>query len=219
MKKVGVILAGSGFLDGAEIREAVLTLLALDKANVESVIMAPDMDQYHVVNHLDGELTNEKRNILVEAARIARGNIQNINEVNPDTLDALIMPGGFGVAKNLSNFAFQGSKGVMCADVKDFVEKIYHSKKPIGAICIAPAVLSLLFGKDGVKVTVGNDPGTITAIEELGTKHEVCSVDGICVDQNLKVVSTPAYMYGDAKTHEVYEGIEKCVNTVLEMIS
>ncbi|MBI2519396.1 MAG: isoprenoid biosynthesis glyoxalase ElbB [Bdellovibrio sp.] len=215
MKKVGVILAGCGNRDGAEIREAVFALLAIDKLEAEAIIMAPNINQHHVVSHFSGNELRETRNILEESARIARGNIQDIAKVRAETLDALIIPGGYGVAKNLCKFAFDGSKATVLPEVRALVTKIHELKKPIGAICIAPALMALLFGNEHLKVTIGNDKETAQEIEKTGAKHVNCDVDQICADQSAKIVTTPAYMYGDAKLHEIYSGIEKCVAQVL----
>jgi enhancing lycopene biosynthesis protein 2 len=217
-KKIGVILAGNGYLDGAEIRESVLTLLAIDKCGGEVVMMAPDKPQHHVVDHMAGAEDNSSRNVLIESARIARGKIQNISEVNPDTLDALVMPGGFGVAKNLSNFAFEGAKGEMDTAIKDFILKIHNADKPIGVICISPAVICLALGDKNPEVTIGNDAGTAQAIEALGGKHIECKANEAHTDSKLKLVSTPAYMYDDAPIKDIAEGIEKCVQGVFELM-
>jgi len=151
MKTVGVILAGSGVYDGAEIHEAVLTMLALDKRGVNMVIAAPNVNQYHVVNHLNGQEMNETRNVLIEAARIARGNIKDIKDVNPSELDAVILPGGFGVARNLCDFAFKGEDCTVNPDVLDFLTEIVKEKKPLGAVCIAPVLVSKIYEKLGKK--------------------------------------------------------------------
>ena len=215
MKKVGVILAGCGNRDGAEIREAVFTLLALDKLGAEAVIMAPNINQHNVVSHISGNELRETRNILEESARIARGNIHDITKVLSETLDALILPGGYGVAKNLCGFAFDGSKAMVIPEVKAMVNQIHNQKKPIGAICIAPALIALLFGHEHIKITIGNDKESALEIEKTGAIHITCPVDQICTDQSAKIVTTPAYMYSNAKLHELYLGIEKCVAQVL----
>ena len=218
MKNIGVILAGNGFLDGSETREAVLTLLAIDKLGANSVIMAPDIDQHHTVDHLTGNETKDTRNVLVESARIARGNIKNIKDVLIDDLDALIMPGGFGVAKNLSNFAFKGPEAEVIREVSELILAVNAKKMPIGVICISPAVLSLLLGEKGLEVTIGSDKETAETIERRGGKHIDRAVNEIYYDDKLKVVSTPAYMYGDAKIKEIYEGIEKLVQKVIDLL-
>ncbi len=212
MKKAGVVLAGCGYLDGAEIHEAVLTLLALDEAGVEAVCMAPDMPQRKVVNHLTGKDADESRNVLVEAARIARGNIVDIAGVKTEELDALLLPGGFGAALNLSDFAVSGPDMTVNEDVARVVREVHEAGKPIGAICISPAIISKLI--PGVQLTIGNDAGTAAALEKMGSKHENCAVNSIIVDGDQKVVSTPAYMLGPW-VKDVAAGIRECVKEVL----
>ncbi len=216
--KVAVILSGCGFLDGAEIRESVLTLLALDKAHAEVKVFAPDKDQFHVIDHSQSQELSQTRNILVEAARIARGDINPLSSLKVDDFDALVIPGGFGVAKNLSSLAFDGPKGKLDADFERVLNEFFAEKKPIGAICISPAVICLGLGKHGIEVTIGNDEATAGAITALGAKHFSCKVDEIHVDMPHRIVSTPAYMYADAPLSAVALGIEKCVGKVLEML-
>lgn len=215
MKRVGVILAGCGFMDGAEINESVLTLLALEKAGVEAVCMAPDKEQLHVINHLTGEETKENRNVLVESARIARGNIQDIAKVDPAGLDALVLPGGFGAAKNLSRFAVDGPQGEVDPGVRRMVEAMFAANKPIGFICISPAVGAQILGRTGLGVTIGNDTATAEAVESCGARHFACGVTEIHADAEHKVISTPAYMLGQ-NILEVSKGIEKLVQTLVE---
>ena len=218
MKKVGVLLAGCGVFDGAEISESVLTLLALEKAGVETVCMAPDKDQYHVVNHLTGEETGEKRNVLVEAARITRGNIENLASVSGDDIDALVIPGGFGAAKNFSTFAVEGPEGEVDPEVSRLVRQVFASRKPIGFLCISPAVGAQILGETGVELTIGDDVDTAKAIESCGAHHVNCKVTEIHIDQERKVISTPAFMLGQ-NVLEVQKGIEKLVQTLVEWIS
>ncbi|NDV63251.1 isoprenoid biosynthesis glyoxalase ElbB [Puniceicoccales bacterium CK1056] len=216
-KRVGVILSGCGFLDGAEIYESVLTLIALEKAGLEAVCMAPDVEQHHVINHLTGNEVAEKRNVLVEAARIARGNIKNIAEITGKEIDALILPGGYGAAKNLCSFAIDGPKGKVNPEVRRLVRDIFAARKPMGFICISPAVGAMVLGETGVELTIGDDPGTAEAIESLGAHHVNCSVSEIHMDPDRKIVSTPAYMLGQ-NILEVSSGIEKLVQCVAEWI-
>lgn len=216
-KNVGVILSGCGFQDGAEIHEAVLTLLALDRAGVDALCMAPDVEQASVVNHLTGQATSETRNVLVEAARLARGQIRDVAKVKADELDALILPGGFGVAKNLSDFASAGANAKVRPDVRALVEEVFARRKPIGAICIAPAVLAAVLGKHGPRLTIGTDEGTAGALAAHGAKHERCTASGIVIDHDHKIVSTPAYMLGPGIRH-VAAGIELLVAEVLRMM-
>lgn len=215
--KVAVILSGCGYLDGAEIRESVLSLLCLDKLNCEVSIFAPDRNQYHVINHCKGEEASGERNILQEAGRIARGKISPLTELSSSNFDALVIPGGFGVAKNLSTLAFDGPQGKIDSTFQAILEDFYNEGKPIGAICIAPAVICLALGKHGISVTIGNDSSTAEAIEALGAKHISCEVDEIHVDEEHKIISTPAYMYDGAPISGVASGIEKCISKVLEM--
>lgn len=217
MAKIGVLLSGCGVNDGSEIHEAVITMLTLDKAGAETVCMAPDVDQFDVVNHLTGEATGEKRNVLVESARIARGNIKDIRKVRAADIDGLIIPGGFGAAKNLSDFAVKGKDAVVNEDVKRLLNDMVSAGKPVGAICIAPATLTKALEEKNPEVTIGNDIGTAGAIEAMGGRHKECSVDMIHVDSNNKLVTTPAYMLGPC-IKDVAVGIEKLVNKVLELV-
>jgi len=217
MAKIGVLLSGCGVNDGCEIHEAVITLLTLDRAGAETVCMAPDVDQFDVVNHLTGEATGEKRNVLVESARIARGNIKDISKVRAADIDGLIIPGGFGAAKNLSDFAVKGKDAVVNEDVKRLLNDMVSAGKPVGAICIAPATLTKALEGKNPEVTIGNDIGTAGAIEAMGGQHKECSVDMIYVDSNNKLVTTPAYMLGPG-IKDVAVGIEKLVNKVLELV-
>ena len=217
MAKIGVLLSGCGVNDGSEIHEAVITMLTLDKAGAETVCMAPDVDQFDVVNHLTGEATGEKRNVLVESARIARGIIKDIRKVRAADIDGLIIPGGFGAAKNLSDFAVKGKDAVVNEDVKRLLNDMVSAGKPVGAICIAPATLTKALEGKNPEVTIGNDIGTAGAIEAMGGRHKECSVDMIHVDSNNKLVTTPAYMLGQC-IKDVAVGIEKLVNKVLELV-
>lgn len=220
MKKVGVLLSGCGFLDGAEIREAVLTLLALDKLGkgIEVVVMAPDEKQHHVVNHNTQTPIEGSRNILEESARIARGKIKSLTAVKSEELDALLIPGGYGVAKNLCSFAFKGANGEVLPEVRSLLEKMYAKQAPMGAICIAPALMALVLGHKGIALTIGEDAETAAEIQKTGAQHVVCPVDQICVDEAHKIVSTPAYMYDQANLYDISQGIEKCVGQVLSWI-
>ena len=218
-KKIGVILSGCGVYDGAEIHEAVITLLAIDRAGAEAVCMAPDMAQMHVVNHLTGEVAaGETRNVLVESARIARGKIRNIKDVQADELDALIFPGGFGAAKNLCNFAEKGAEASIHPEVARILRETAAAGKPICAICIAPALIAATLGREyAPKVTIGTDAGTAAAIRATGSEHVECPVTEFIVDKTNKIVSTPAYMLAE-RISEAAEGIDKAVKAVIEMI-
>jgi enhancing lycopene biosynthesis protein 2 len=218
-KKIGVVLSGCGVYDGSEIHEAVITLLAIDRAGAEAVCMAPDMEQMHVVNHLTGEVAGgEKRNVLVESARIARGKIRNIKEVTAGDVDALIFPGGFGAAKNLCDFAVKGAACDIQPEVARLVREVVKAKKPLAAICIAPALVSRVLGNEKLahKLTIGSDVDTAKALEAMGSTHEACPVSEFIVDRENKLISTPAYMLA-GRISEAAEGIEKTVKALLEM--
>lgn len=215
MKKIALILAGCGHLDGAEIREAVITLLSIDKNNAESHIFAPNIEQMHVVNHLTGEAKAEKRNVLVEAARIARGQIKDLNELNAKDYDALILPGGYGAAKNFADIAIKGKEAnFILPEYKKIITDFIDQKKPIGAICISPAVLTLaLRGKIKPTVTIGEENDMISS---LGGVHKSCATNDIIIDTEHKIVSCSAYMRED-KISAVAEGIEKLVTKVISL--
>jgi len=216
-RKVGVVLSGCGVYDGAEIHESVLTLLTLDEAGAQIVCMAPNIPQHHVVNHVDGqEIANESRNVHREAARIARGDIKDVKDVSAANLDALIFPGGFGAAKNLSDFAIKGKDCTVNTDVERLIREMHAAKKPIGFICIAPAIAARVLGEHHPKLTIGSDEGTAEAIEAMGGIHVTHGVDEIEVDEPNRIVSTPAYMLGPSIS-KVAAGIEKLVLKVLEL--
>jgi enhancing lycopene biosynthesis protein 2 len=214
--KVGVLLSGCGVFDGSEIHEAVLTMLVLDQAGAEILCTAPNCDQYHVLNHLTQQEMTEKRNVLVESARIARGDIIDLQELSASELDALILPGGFGAVKNLSTFALKGPNADVHPQVQRILEEMLAAHKPIGAICIAPATLTRALATHAPDVTIGSDPGTASAIEVMGGKHHTRDVDQIFVDEAHKIVSTPAYMLGPG-IKDIFIGIEKLVLKVLAM--
>ncbi|MEC4677954.1 MAG: isoprenoid biosynthesis glyoxalase ElbB [Nitrospirota bacterium] len=218
-KKIGVILSGCGYLDGAEIQESVLTLLAIDREGAEAVCMAPNIEQMHVVNHISQEEMPERRNVLVEASRIVRGQIQDIKTISASDLDALILPGGYGAAKNLSNFALEGSQCTVQADVLPLLRDFLKSNKPIGVICIAPVIMAKVAQEAGdtITLTVGSDAKTAAAFEEMGVQHIKSLVDEIVIDKIHKIVSSPAYMLPD-RISKVEEGISKLVHAVIEMI-
>lgn len=215
-KKVAVILSGCGVQDGAEIHESVLTLLRLDQRGVEVQCFAPDIAQHHVINHLTGEEMPESRNVLVESARIARGAIKDIAEADVDEFDALIIPGGFGAAKNLSNFATEGANCSINPDLLALAEAFAESSKPVGLICVSPALAAKIYGP-GVTCTVGNDPDTAKAINKMGGTHKECAVGEIVEDQARKLVSTPGYMIAQSIS-EAATGINKLVDRVIELM-
>lgn len=220
MPKVGVCLSGCGFQDGAEIFESVATLYNLEKAGAQIVAMAPNVTQAHVINHLTSEvMEGEQRNVLVEAARIMRGNITDMANVNASDLDALIFPGGFGAAKNLSTYAFKGADAEVNPDVLRLTRDMVKAGKPLGVICIAPAMMAKILEGIGVrsKLTIGNDAATADHIEAMGSTHEVCPVREYVVDRENKIVSTPAYMLAE-KIDDAWTGIAGLVNEVLGLL-
>lgn len=217
MPKVGLVLSGCGVNDGAEIHESVITMLELDRAEADIVLMAPNIDQLHVINHYTGTEMDEYRNVLVESARIARGDIKDMAEVTSKDVDALIFPGGFGVAKNLSDYAMTGAECSVNPDVVRLAQEVHKDKKPIGVICISPAMMAKVLG-DETELTIGFDEQTASDINTMGAKHITCPVDDIVIDTEKRVVSTPAYM--EAKSiKEAAAGITKLVAEVLNMVA
>jgi len=219
MAKIGVILSGCGVYDGSEIHEAVLTLLALDRAGAEVLMMAPNVEQ-QVVNHLTGStVAGATRNVLEESARIARGNITDIDKVTVDDYDALFLPGGFGVAKNLCDFAFKGPDCSVNPDVERLLKATVAAGKPLAAVCIAPALLAKVLGQDlpGVQVTIGTDEGTAGAINTMGAAHINCPVSEFIVDEKNRIITSPAYMLA-GRISEAATGIEKSVNALMKML-
>jgi enhancing lycopene biosynthesis protein 2 len=219
-KKIGVVLSGCGVYDGSEIHEAVITLLAIDRNGATAVCMAPDIAQMHVVNHLSGEVAaGETRNVLVEAARIARGKIRDIATVRATELDALIMPGGFGAAKNLCDFAVKGADCSVNPEVARLLREMVAARKPVAAVCIAPVVLSKVLGADQLphQLTIGTDTGTAAALTSMGSQHIPCPARDFVIDRANKIVSTPAYMLAGGIA-EAAEGIERCVKELLGLI-
>jgi enhancing lycopene biosynthesis protein 2 len=213
------MLSGCGVYDGAEIHESVITLLALDRLGAQAVCMAPDTDQMHVVNHLTGEeAAGEKRNVLVESARIARGNVTDVAKMKASDVDAVIIPGGFGAAKNLCNFAVAGADCKAHPEVARFLKEVRAAGKPIGAICIAPALVARIFGEEKPEVTIGTDAGTAEAIEKMGACHANHAVNEIHVHEDLKFVTTPAYMLAESVS-QAADGIEKLVAKIVAMAS
>lgn len=218
MKKVAVILSGCGYLDGSEIRESVLTLLALDIEGIEYTIFAPDIQQYHVVNHVVGEPDpSVNRNVLEEAGRIARGKISPITELKAEHFDGLVIPGGFGVAKNLSTFAFKGSDGEVAPTVATILKDFKTSHKPIGAICISPALLALTFGDIQPTLTIGRHAGTIAEIEKTGAVHQYCETNDCVIDTVNLLITTPAYMDDNATLNDIFKGITQLVKGMIEL--
>lgn len=215
MKKVGVVLSGCGVYDGSEIHEAVITLLALARHGATALCFAPDKPQTDVINHLTGEAMAETRNVLVEAARIARGDIHPLAAASVDDLDALIVPGGFGAAKNLSTVASAGSDAVIDEDLLRLSQAMHQAGKPQGFICIAPTMLPKIVPAP-LRLTIGTDIDTAEMVEAMGGEHVPCPVDDIVIDEDNRIVTTPAWMLAD-DIAEVAQGIEKLVARVLEL--
>lgn len=218
MKRIGVLLSGCGVKDGSEIHEATLTLYFLDRQGVARICIAPDAPQAQVVNHVTGEPVTESRNMLVESARIARGELRPISEIRADDLDGLIIPGGFGAATNLCDYGTKGRDMSVREDVSALLLALHEQKKPIGAICIAPVVVAKVFGQKGmaVEVTIGDDPQVGGDIEAMGAKHFMRLVDEAQVDQENKIVTAPAYMLGQ-NVAQIGPGIEKVVEAVVSL--
>ena len=213
-KKILVVLSGSGVFDGTEIHEAVISLLALARSGATATCAAPNKKQLHVINHATGDVMDEERNVLVEAARISRGNITDLADVNIDDFDAVFLPGGFGAAKNLCTFATEGADCSIDGDVERILKGFHSAQKPIGAVCISPAVVVRAIG--GVTVTIGTDPGTADALTAMGGTHATRNVDECHVDSTNKVVTAPAYMI-DTGIAEIAQGIEAAVHTLVDM--
>ena len=220
MSKVGVVLSGCGVYDGAEIHESVITMLALDRAGVEKIMIAPDIEQLHVINHLNGEeMEGDGRNVLVESARIARGDIKSISEVMENELDALIFPGGFGVAKNLSDYAMAGADCTVNPEVARLTREVHKSGKPIGVMCIAPTMMAKILNLERISanLTIGSNEQNASDIISMGSNHVDCPAQEVIVDKENRIVSTPAYMEAN-NISEAAEGIEKLVTEILKMI-
>lgn len=215
MANIALVLSGCGVFDGAEIHESVLTMLALEENQASYQCFAPDIAQHHVVNHINGEEMDESRNVMIEASRIARGNIKPVTELNANDYDALIFPGGFGAAKNLCDFAVKGPECTVQPDILKAAKSFASAGKPIGFICIAPAMIPQVYG-ESTKLTIGTDEETASAINAMGGEHVSCPVDEFVVDEANKVVSTPAYMLA-GNISEAATGIRKLVAKVIEL--
>jgi enhancing lycopene biosynthesis protein 2 len=221
MPTIAVCLSGCGFKDGSEIHEAVLTLLALDQAGAKTLICAPDMDQPCVINHLTNKpAPGERRNVLVESARIARGKIVDLATIRAADVDGLILPGGYGAANNLCSFSGKGPDCDVHPEVERVILEMADAGKPIGAICISPTLVGRVLGKRmPVTLTIGSEAGVARAIERMGCRHEDCRPTEFVVDAEHRIVSTPAYMYGDSGPAKIYEGIHGLVKEVLRLAS
>jgi len=216
MKKIAVVLSGCGVFDGSEIHEATLSLLYISRGGAEYHCASIDAMQEKTVDHRDNRETGEKRNIMSESARIARGNISCLSQISPKEYDAVIFPGGFGAALNLCSFGKSGADMTVNPEVEKLIKSFHDAKKPIGAICIAPVILAKVLGKHKVKITIGNDAQTATVLNGFGAEHVNCAADEICFDTKNLVVTTPAYML--AKNISVAaKGIEKLVEKILSL--
>lgn len=218
--RVAVVLSGCGYLDGAETQEAVLSLYFLDKSGAKVQCFAPRKEQMHVVDHLKSEpVDGASRSVLAESARIARGEVQPLAQLQPENFDAFLLPGGYGVAKNLSSFATQGPKGEVHPELERVLKAALTAKKPIAAICIAPAILAMVCSKLEIHgtVTIGQDPETAQAIESLGLSHQVCQATEIVADAQAQIVTTPAYML-DSSPKDVGTGIEAAIEQLLRWV-
>ncbi len=216
MKKFAVILSGNGVFDGAEIHEATLSLFFIKQNGADYEIFAPNIDQHHVINHITGQEMDEKRNVLVESARIARGDIKDLKDLNPVMFDALLFPGGFGAAKNLSSFAFDGPDCKINADVEKSVLAMHKAGKPIGALCISPVLLAKILGK--IELTIGRDQGTADAVTTLGATHKNADHGEVVIDEKNNIFTTPCYML-DADIAQIGEGAENIIKAMLKKMS
>lgn len=214
-KKFAVVLAGCGVQDGSEIHEAVLTLLAIDKSGSSYQCFAPDVNQYHVIDHASGKSVKESRNVLSESARIARGDIKRLLEFNPSHFDAIFFPGGFGVAKNLFTYAIDGPDCLVNPETEECIISAHEAGLPIGAVCISPLLITRVLGLG--TVTIGNDISTANAIESLGGTHLICERDDIVIDKENKIVTSPAYML-NSPISIVAKGIENVVEALYNLM-
>jgi enhancing lycopene biosynthesis protein 2 len=225
--KIGVLLSGNGVFDGSEIQEAVFSLLAIDENNADAVCFAPNIDQHHVLNHITGDEMNESRNVLVESARIARGNIQDLKEISSDDIDALVLPGGFGAAKNLTKWAFEGPDGEIQPDVKRIILEMVHHRKPVCGLCMGPTVIAKALEGSGVKanLTVGTteapSPYEIDAIsagmEKTGANAVMKEVTEIMVDESNKIVTAPCYMM-EATISQIRNNVKMAIDKTIQLI-
>lgn len=212
-KIFAIVLSGSGVYDGAEIHEATMTMLAVVQAGAQYRCFAPDIDQMHVMNHFTGKEMNESRNVLVESARIARGDIQPLDELDVKAFDAILFPGGFGVAKNLCSFAVEGPNCTVDVEAERVVREAYAAKKPIGALCIAPVLIAKVLGD--INVTIGVDADTIKALEQIGATHTQTKHGEVVVDSGNRVYTTPCYML-DSNISQIFDGATAIVMRIMK---
>jgi enhancing lycopene biosynthesis protein 2 len=216
MKKFAIVLSGCGVFDGAEIHEATLSMLAISQQGGAYQAFAPNIQQHHVINHLTGEEMDESRNVLVESARIARGKIMELKEFKAEEFDGLLFPGGFGAAKNLSSWAFDGADASILPELEGAIRGMVEQNKPIGALCISPVILAKVLG--AVRLTIGDDEGTVKAVESAGATHVQTTHGQVVVDSNFKVVTTPCYML-DANIAQIADGANNVVKAMMELMA
>jgi enhancing lycopene biosynthesis protein 2 len=214
-KKFAVILSGCGVLDGAEIHESVMTLYAIAKNGGVYEVFAPDIQQLHVVNHYNQKEMPGPRNVLIESARIARGRISPLSKFNAANFDALIFPGGFGVAKNLCDYAFKDADCTVNEEVAAAIRSMAKAGKPIGALCISPVLLAKVL--ENVTVTLGNDPASARSVEKMGALHKITTHGQVVIDEKHKLVTSPCYML-DANIIQISEGIDHTVKVMMELM-
>jgi enhancing lycopene biosynthesis protein 2 len=215
MKNFAIVLSGCGVFDGAEIHEATLSMLAISKQGGAYQAFAPNIQQHHVINHLTGEKMDESRNVLVESARIARGKIMDLKEFKAEEFDGLLFPGGFGAAKNLSSWAFDGADASILPELEGVIRGMVEQNKPIGALCISPVILAKVLG--AVRLTIGDDEATVQAVESAGATHVQATHGQVVVDSNFKVVTTPCYML-DANIAQIADGANNVVKAMMELM-
>lgn len=213
MKKFAVILSGCGVYDGSEIHEAIVALLAITKAGAAYQAFAPDVEQHHVINHMNGDMMNEKRNVLIEAARIVRGNVLPLSEFKAKDYNALLLPGGYGAAKNLSSYAFQGAAMQVHEDVINAVTSMHEQRKPIGAMCIAPVIIARLI--PNALLTVGRDNNTMSNLTTMGAVPKIADQTEVVTDEKNLLYSTPAYML-ETDLAKLAEGAENLVKEMMK---
>jgi enhancing lycopene biosynthesis protein 2 len=217
-KKVAVILSGCGVYDGSEIHEAMATLLALENHGFETYCFAPDVDQMHVVDHIKGTpMPDEKRNVLTESARIARGKIEALDATKMAEMDALVLPGGYGAAKNLCNYAVAGTEMEINEQVLKAIQSIHDAGKPIVSLCISPVILAKIFNEHEPLLTVGGYGDDAKNVEAMGARHQVTAHEEYVVDKDLKIITTPCYMM-DATVGQIFRGVDKAIAQLEKMI-
>lgn len=215
-KQFAVILSGCGHQDGAEIHEATLTLWAIHKNGAEFQCYAPDIKQHHVLNHITGEEMSEQRNVLIESARIARGKIASLATFAPESVDGLVLPGGFGAAKNLSSYAFDGAGCKVNNQVAKAIKAMHAAGKPIGALCIAPVIVAKVLGD--VTLTIGQDNGTAANLATMGAQHTPTQPGEIVIDRQNKIVTTPCYML-NSRVDQIADGADNLIQAMLAMMA